>query len=248
MTGRLHLECQTGEKKHIAAKKKMKRGGAMRRALRKIPPVIDDTLSPRETLRVLIRTRIVSAGRKCFQAYGFAATTIENIALEAKKIGRTAIYQYFSNKKNEIMRQAIEEDEQLFFEAFVATMPSPHNLKTKKTRAKEEIRRGVFSHVRNLSVGRRIFLRVIREAALSDQSVADLLNTNFEIYVRSIFERTVGAIEPQDVKRLEIRIWIAIMAVDQIFLRFISDGAAFDEEIIVDELTDLWASLVFNVR
>ncbi|WP_189622610.1 TetR/AcrR family transcriptional regulator [Novosphingobium colocasiae] len=230
-------------KKHIAAKKNETRRGHAP-GPQKIPPVIDDTLSPRETLRVLIRTRIVSAGRKCFQAYGFAATTIENIALEAK-IGRTAIYQYFSNK-NEIMRQAIEEDEQLFFEAFVATMPSPHNLKT-KTRAKEEIRRGVLAMC-EIYRSEGAFLRVIREAALSDQSVADLLNTNFEIYVRSIFERTVGAIEPQDVKRLEIRIWIAIMAVDQIFLRFISDGAAFDEEIIVDELTDLWASLVFNVR
>mgnify|MGYP003574986584 FL=1 len=194
-----------------------------------VPAAGDAVPSPRDHFRAMTRARILAGGRQCFEELGYAATKMDSIAKRVG-LGRTALYQYFPSKAD-IMRQAILDDEHLFFDAFAFAY----------TRQNCD-RPVLFDAVRQLfELYRREgrFLGCIREAAASDREVSNVLEGNFQ----SLVDRIAGQarLPPgTDRSRIRARVWMAIGATDVMFQRLLDERWELDEESALDEVARLW--------
>jgi len=79
-----------------------------------------------------VRNQIIEVARETFARYGFRKTTMDEIAVEARK-GKSSLYYYFKNKE-EVFQSVVEEEAASLFskiEAKVSEQSHPHDkLKT----------------------------------------------------------------------------------------------------------------------
>jgi AcrR family transcriptional regulator len=104
-----------------------------------------------------VRTDILKAAARVFQRWGFAKTTMEDIAREAGK-GKSTIYYYFHSKDEIIDTMVIAEVSQLLTRAKAAVMQVDS--------AKEKIRTYIvasLSEMQNVATVYRVVLTEIRE-------------------------------------------------------------------------------------
>ena len=121
-----------------------------------------------------VRERIIDAARVVFAKYGYKKTTMDDIALSAKK-GKSSIYYYFKSKE-EIFEAVVETESRLLFDDIIKKVNLPIT-------AKEKFRIYVFTRlnkIRELSN----FYDVLENNFISPMEFIEKLQTKY--YKREI--------------------------------------------------------------
>ena len=121
-----------------------------------------------------VRERIIDAARVVFAKYGYKKTTMDDIALSAKK-GKSSIYYYFKSKE-EIFEAVVDTESKLLFDDIIKKVNLPIT-------AKEKFRIYVFTRlnkIRELSN----FYDVLENNFISPMEFIEKLQTKY--YKREI--------------------------------------------------------------
>ena len=124
--------------------------------------------------KIKVRERIIDAARVVFAKYGYKKTTMDDIALSAKK-GKSSIYYYFKSKE-EIFEAVVDTESKLLFDDIIKKVNLPIT-------AKEKFRIYVFTRlnkIRELSN----FYDVLENNFISPMEFIEKLQTKY--YKREI--------------------------------------------------------------
>ena len=191
--------------------------------------------SLRETQKLRTRRLLLDTALACFQAKGYAATTIDDIAGDAGTT-RTTFYLHFSSK-SQLMQAAIRDIDDVF------TGADDPPLSTVVERGERALVEAWLSRKFDQWADVRPQLVAAYQVAAVDPEIQAGLDAWFEDVVGSIQEGLDRA-GRFDAETRRIRAVLAFGQLEYLAKRWLRVGWAVEREICLQTLTDSWCHLL----